>query len=45
MSDWMKLVQPFNLIGLLNPITGNQWRNQVTDDPQGAQAGGFWRTC
>jgi hypothetical protein len=24
MSDWMKLVQPFNLIGLLNPITDNQ---------------------
>jgi len=30
--------------GRLNPTTDCQWQENDRDPPQGAQAGGFWRT-
>ena len=31
--------------GLLNPTTDGQWQENNRTRRQGAQAGGFWRSC
>jgi hypothetical protein len=33
------------ITGLLNPTTDEQWQEDNRTRGQGAQAGGFWRSC
>ena len=40
-----KRLYNFDYLGLLNPTTDGQWQEDNRTQGQGAQAGGFWRSC